>query len=291
MDENIYDVAIVGCGPAGLSAAINAKIRNKSLIVFGSNLCSPRISKAPRFDNYLGFIAIKGDDLRKEFLKHIDHMGIGITEEKVDNIFPMGEVFGITTKGGGIYKAKTIIISNGITNAQYFKGEQELLGKGVSYCATCDGPLYKDKTVALVGYTPEGEGEVNFLAEICKKVYYIPMYKNEGRVKEQVEILNKEPKAIIGENKVAQIEFEDQNLDVEGVFIIREVTPLEQLIPGLEMESNAVKVNRDMSTNIPGIFAAGDCTGKPWQLPKAVGEGQVAAFAAVKYLDEMGRKH
>jgi thioredoxin reductase (NADPH) len=286
MAENIIDIAIIGAGPAGLSAAVNAKIRNKSIIIFGGE--AERLKKSPRVDNYLGFIEIKGEELVKHYLKHVEHMGIEINDNKVNNVFPMGGTFGISLKNGDLHRAKTVIIATGISNTKYLKGEQELVGKGVSYCATCDGPLYRGKDVALVGYTPEeSEAEVNFLAEICNKVYYIPMYKEEGQVKEQIEIINQKPVAINGQERVANLELDGSTVEVEGIFIIRETTPVDQLLPGLEIAENAIKVNRDLATNIPGAFAAGDCTGKPWQIAKAVGEGQVAALSAVKYLDEL----
>ncbi len=279
-----YDLAIIGAGPAGKSAAVNAKIRNKKIILFGKKV-SKKIVSAPLVDNYLGLPGIKGSDLQSSFSRHLEEMEIQIEERKIDNIFPQGEIFALLSKGD-MYLAKSVIITSGVTTAHYLPGEQDLLGKGLGYCATCDGPLYKGKRVALIGYSQEAEEEANYLSEVCEKVYYLPLYKNPPHLKPEVEIISDSPKEIEGEDHVTGIKLANGgSLEVDGVFIIREATPVENLIPGLEQEKNVIKVNRNMETSIAGVYAAGDCTGKPFQIAKSVGEGLVAALNAVSYLD------
>lgn len=283
MDEQ-YDIAIVGCGPAGLSAAINCKIRNKSIILFGTEICSVKMHKSPYIFNYLGYSKIKGEELRQQFLKHVEDAEIVLTKGKVDTVYSTGEEFSILS-GDKIYRAKCAIIATGINYGKAIKGEAEFLGKGVGYCATCDAPLYKGKTVALIAYTHEGEEEAQFLSEICKKVYYVPLYKEIGTLADKVEVIKDMPIDIIGDTKVTHLVMKNSKIEVDGVFIIKETSSPEQLIPGLEMDGPHIKVDRNMMTNIPGLYAAGDCAGKPYQLSKAAGEGQIAALHAVGYID------
>ncbi|HHV72331.1 MAG TPA: FAD-dependent oxidoreductase, partial [Clostridia bacterium] len=258
--DKLYDIAIIGCGPAGLSAAINGLIRNKELIILGGDFCTNRLYLAPKVDNYLGFWEISGKDLREKFLAHAREMGVQIEQAKVDRVYALGEEFGIMAKDK-YYRAKTVILATGVSTAKYLPGEEELLGKGVGYCATCDGPLYRDKKVAVIGYSQEeAEQEANFLAELCSAVYYIPMYQEEPeKLVPKVEIIRKNPKEIAGQEVISKLVFEDgEEIAVDGLFIIREMVPTNQLVPGLELEDGAIKVNRRMETNISGLFAAGD---------------------------------
>jgi len=174
-----YDIAIVGSGPAGLSAAINGKIRNKNIIVFGNENLSNKLVKAPSIDNYLGFYDISGDELKDKFKEHINNMDIEISNKKINNVYAMGEYFALMS-GDEMFEATTVILATGVEYGKPIKGEEEFLGRGVGYCATCDAPLYRDKTVAIIGYNKESEEEANFLNEIASKTYFIPMYKNES---------------------------------------------------------------------------------------------------------------
>ena len=157
-----YDIAIVGSGPAGLSAAINAKIRNKNIIVFGTESLSNKLIKAPSIDNYLGFYEISGEELREKFQDHLDKMEIEITYKKINNIYAMGDYFALMS-GDDMYEATTVILATGVEYGKPIKGEEEFLGKGVGYCATCDAPLYKGKVVAVVAGSQEEEAEADFL--------------------------------------------------------------------------------------------------------------------------------
>lgn len=142
--EERFDIAIIGTGPAGLSAALNAKIRNKKFILFGNNLLSSKIEKAHSIQNYLGLPGIQGKTLQEEFKKHLQELDIEITEKKVTNIYPMEDYFSILANND-LYEAKSIIIATGIQLGKSFPGEEAFLGKGVSYCATCDGMLIATK--------------------------------------------------------------------------------------------------------------------------------------------------
>lgn len=284
-----YDIAIIGSGPAGLSAALNASIRNKKFIIFGSKEISNKLVKAHKINNYLGFYGKSGKEIRDEFANHIEAMNIEITEEKINNIYAMGDYFTLMANDK-MYEAKSIILATGVNFGKPFIGEEEFLGKGVGYCATCDAPLYKDKVVTIIAYNKHEEAEANFIASIASKVYYIPMYKEEVEVDSSIEIINDIPLEIKGEALVNKLVLKNREIDTDGIFILRDSISPGQLVPGLELDGNHVAVNRSMKTNIPGCFAAGDIVGTPYQYIKAAGEGNIAALSAVSYLDEQKRK-
>ena len=162
----------------------------------------------------------------------------------------------------------------------------EYLGKGVSYCATCDGMLYRGKKVVVVGENEEGEAEANFLADVCEQVTYVPLYQPVLNLKETVEVLQGKPKAVVGEGiRVTGIEVDGETVECDGIFFAKNSTPPESLLFGLNTDGKNIIVDRNMATNLPGVYAAGDCTGAPFQIAKAVGEGLVAALSAAAYID------
>jgi thioredoxin reductase (NADPH) len=283
--SQIFDVAIIGGGPAGLSAAVTARIRNKAVIVFEHGSFSEKLRKAPLVDNYLGIPDVTGHELMENFVEHCKKLNPIIKKEKVTNIYP-GDIFTILTQAT-TYEARSVIIATGVISTALFPGERLLLGKGVSYCATCDGMFFRNKSIAVVSYTREGEKDANFLAEICQNVYYLPQYGGEiGNLHPDITLLREKPVRVEGEDIVQALTLKEGELAVNGVFVLRESDPVENIIAGLEMEGEVIKANRCMATNIPGIFAAGDCTGKPWQISKAVGEGLIAAIHAVQSIDD-----
>lgn len=279
-----YDIAIVGSGPAGLSAALNAKIRNKSFILFGSKFLSSKIQRAPKINNYLGFPKSSGEELGKAFLNHIEDMDIEITEERINNIYSMGDYFALMVNEK-IYEAKTVILATGVEFSKPLKGELEYLGKGVGYCATCDAPLYKGKTVCIISSNLEGEGEANYVSELAEKVYYIPLYKNEYKLNSNIELVKDRPIEVCGDIKVNKLILKDREIETDGVFLLKDAISPSQLVPGLEENEGHIKVDRSMRTNLKGLFACGDCVGKPYQYIKAAGEGNIAALSAVEYLN------
>ena len=285
-----YDIAIVGSGPAGLSAAINAKIRNKNIIVFGNENLSSKLEKAPEINNYLGFHEISGEDLKNKFKYHIDSMGIKVSNNKITNIYAMGDYFALMS-GENMFEATTVILATGVQYGKPIKGEEEYLGRGAGYCATCDAPLYREKTVAIIGYNKESEEEANFLNEIASKTYFIPMYKNESLMRGNnldtgIEVINERPVEIRGEMLVNQVSFKNSVIDVDGVFVTDSASP-KTLVPGLEDDGPHVKVDINMNTNIAGCFACGDIAGKPYSYIKSAGQGQIAAINAVSYIDQL----
>ncbi len=285
-----YDIAIIGTGPGGLEAAITAKIRNKNILLIGNKALSLKVEKAHTIKNYLGIPDAAGDKLSDAFKKHLIDMEIEITEDKISSVYAMGEYFAL--QGAEVmYEAESVILATGVVLGKPYPGEEKYLGRGVSYCATCDAPLYRGKTAAVIGYSPKEEAEVLFLSEVCERVYYFPLYKEAVNLdKDNLEIRTDKPLEIKGEMTADTLVTADGELKVDGVFILRESVAPSQLVPGLETEDNHVKVNRKLETSIPGCFACGDITGTPYQYIKAAGEGNVAALSAVAYLDEKKRK-
>ncbi|BBF42601.1 thioredoxin reductase [Lachnospiraceae bacterium KM106-2] len=283
-----YDIIIVGTGPAGLSAALNAKIRGKKFALYGSKNLSNKVEKAHKINNYLGFYGKSGSEIKEAFQKHIDEMGIEIIDKKVNTIYPMGDYFSYMVENE-VHEATSVILATGVNFGKPFPGEEEYLGKGVGYCATCDAPLYRDKDVAIIAYNKAEEEEANFMAEICKKVYYIPMYQEEVSVDDKIEIIKDKPLRIEGEQFVNKLVLENQELILDGVFILRDSVNPDQLVPGLKMDEQHVAVDRKMQTSIPGCFAAGDIVGTPYQYSKAAGEGNIASLSAVSYVDKKKR--
>jgi thioredoxin reductase (NADPH) len=281
----MFDVAIIGAGPAGISAALTLTALNKKIIWFGSKKLSSKIRAAEQIRNYPGLTDISGENMAKSFAAQIDAMGIEITEKTVTGIYPMGEHFGILCDQEA-FDAKTVLLCTGVEAVKPIPGELEFVGRGVSYCATCDGFLYKGKTIAVLCTSKELEHEIEYLATMAQKVYLFPLYKNVEVKAENVQILRSMPAAIEGGMKVEALTAGEEKIAVDGVFMLKQAVTPSVLVYGVEMEGGHVVVDRLCRTNISGCFAAGDCTGKPYQYVKAAGEGNVAAHSAVQYLAE-----
>ncbi len=285
-----YDIAIIGTGPAGVSAAITAKIRKKNILLLGSDTLSDKVAKAHEIHNYPGLPAIPGPDLQKALLRHLEMMEISIIKDKITLIYPMGEYFSMQG-AGGMYEASSVILATGVVSGKPLPNEEEYLGRGVSYCATCDAVLYRDKTVGIVGWSPKEEAEADFMKEYAKTVYYFPQYKDEVHVADGI-IVRKEKALEItaGGFKAGGLVTDKETYPLDGVFLLRDSVSPKQLVPGLEMDGPHVKVDRSLTTNVPGCFACGDIAGKPYQYIKSAGEGNVAALSAVSWLDELRRR-
>ena len=281
-----YDIAIIGTGPAGLEAAITGTIRNKKVLLIGAKDLSQKLRRAHEIQNYLGFPAVKGADLADAFQRHLDQLGIGITEERVSAVYAMGDYFALQA-GERMLEASTVILATGVVQGKPLPGEEENLGHGVSYCATCDAALVRGKEVAVVAYSAGEESEAAFLSEICPEVKYFPMYADAPRLPEKVNVIREKVTALSRAEGGMRVETAEGSYHTQAVFVLREAVAPGQLVPGLETEGAHVKVSRRMETNLPGCFACGDLVGTPYQYIKAAGEGNIAALSAVSYLDQM----
>ena len=279
-----YDSIIIGGGPAGLSAAINLKIYNKNFLWFGNGVISEKVEKAEQVDNYPGLYGYSGKELAEAFVSHKEAMGLEITDKIVSTVYDMGGYYNVMAENE-FFETDTVIFATGVVSSNQYQGEAEFVGRGVSYCATCDGNLYKGKTIAVISTAKRFEHEVKFLASLAEKVYLFPFYKEPEVTGENIEQIHKAPKEIKGGFRVEGMELADgSELPVDGIFVMRSSIAPTTLLAGLQMEEGHIGVNRKQETNLPGVYAIGDCTGKPYQYAKAVGEGNVAAHSVIEYL-------
>lgn len=291
MDEKNWQVAVVGAGPAGLFAATTIARRKKSVLLISKEKHSTRLSEADKVDNYPGLLTVSGMEISQKLWEQVDREKVPFISGEVQIISPIEQGYQLFTRQE-IITAESVVLATGVKLRGQLPGEKEFVGKGVSYCANCDAMFFRGKPVAVIGYTrEEGEEEANFMADLCPTVYYLPQYKQEvGELKPNVSLVAEKPSKIEGSNKVERLEtIKKRILEVEGVFIIRESLPPNELLPGLVLHEEFIGVDRQQATNLPGVFAAGDCTGRPWQIARAIGEGQVAALSVAKFLDEKAR--
>jgi len=282
----MYDVAIIGSGPAGMSAALNLKIHNKSIIWFGSPDLSLKVEKSEKIANYPGVALVSGRDLNDIFKKQIEQAGLEITDKMVTQISATGNDF-MLLADNEVFEARTILLAIGTVSAKSIPGENELLGRGVSYCATCDGFLYKGKTIAVHCGAKRYEHEIAYLAELAEKVYLSVTYPDCEIDLPNVERLPGIIKEVEGTERVAGVKITDgSEKKVDGLFILRTSVAPTTLLNGIEMEGPHILVNRQMASSVKGVFAAGDCTGRPYQITKATGEGNIAAHSILDYLAE-----
>lgn len=280
----VYDVAIVGTGPAGVSAALNMKIHEKNFVWLGSKRLSDKIAKAEQINNYPGMYAVTGEEMMEAFRNQVEKMEIPIEEHMVNNIMKFGDHFALMA-GSEFYEAKAVILTTGIAVRTTLENEANFLGRGLSYCATCDGALYRDKIIAVVCNNARFEHEVEYLGKLAKLVYYFPQYSPVGPLPDNVIIPEAKIAGVDGDKRVERIKLASgDSVFVDGAFVLRDSISLDALVKDLEVENNHIMVNRQMETSIEGIFAAGDCTGRPYQYTKAVGEGNVAAHSVLEYL-------
>ena len=216
------------------------------------------------------------------FHAHAKEAGVACLEGRALSALPWNG-FQVSV-GSQVLSAGALILAPGVVRQKKFPGEAEYLGRGVSYCATCDGMLYRGKPVAVVGRSPDAPEEANFLKNLgCQVTYLAP--KRPETLEADIPFVPTGTVSIQGQLTVTGLTANGETIPCTGVFILRPVAPTD-LLPTLATANGAIQVDRSMATNLPGVFAAGDCTGAPYQIAKAAGEGQVAALSACAYLDD-----
>ena len=293
----MYDIIIVGAGPAGMTAALYAKRANKKVLVLEANAYGGQIIKANIVENYPGLPNVSGFDFATNLYNQIKDFGCEVKFETVIKITNDKKV--ITNKGE--YQAKAIILATGAFNRRLnIENEQEYIGRGLSYCATCDGNLYKDKTVAVVGGGNMALEDAIYLSNIARKVYLIhrrdsfraeDRYVVEAKNKDNIEIIyNSNISKLIGHDKIEAILVKDNNdseteINIDGLFIAVGQEPKNEIF------ADIIKLNQygyiesedGVHTNQEGIYVAGDCRVKMLrQLTTAVSDGSIAATVAMK---------
>jgi thioredoxin reductase (NADPH) len=297
-----FDLIIIGGGPAGLTAAIYGGRMGLKTALYEGKGFGGLAGTAPKIENYPGFNSINGLELTEKMREQAESWGASFFYEDVSEINP--KEMTITTYGG-VTKAKAIIIATGSKHLTLgLSNEFELVGNGISYCATCDGPIFRDQEVAAVGGGNAAGLEVIYLSGIAKKVYLIHRrhcMRAEACIVDEVDLLdNVTPmynstieEAIVKDDKLGALKVKNietgeiSNIDVNALFIAIGVEPQSNLAEkaGIELlNDNCIKVNRDQETNFPGIYAAGDVTGGIRQITTAVGEATTAAMNAYLYI-------
>ncbi len=279
--EHIYDAAVVGGGIAGFSAALSLKSLGLDFLWLGETEFGEKVKNCEYVRNYPAFTG-DGAAFFETLSRQRVREAIPFTKGRIDGIFRMRETFTLSVSPA-LYTARTVILCTGVDLKGNIKGERELTGRGVSYCAVCDGALYRGKTVAAVLGSRSLLEDVEYLAGLAATVYlFTPL--EVALAHKNVHILRDFPRSIEGEGRVNRIVTDRSSYEVDGVFLLREAIPPETLVGGLRTEGAHVPVDRRMATSLPGLFAAGDVTGPPYQFAKAAGEGLVAAHSVKEYL-------
>ncbi len=284
----MYDCVVIGTGAAGVSAALTLKSLDKNFILLGKASLSVKIGRAEVVKNYPGLPSVTGAGMRDAFLAQLAAEGIEILNGKATGIFKTDGGFTVACESAAL-ECRTVILAGGVEAIKPIAGEREFLGRGVSYCATCDGFLYRGKDIAAVVYSKDEEHEVEFLAKFAARVCLFPLYKGVGEFADNVEIMSGRPLKIEGGDRVERVVTDGGEIAVDGVFMLKDATAGVGLLNGLKTKDGSITVNRGCETNIAGVFAAGDCTGRPYQYAKAVGEGNVAAHSVNAYLARLKR--
>ena len=269
----MYDVIVIGTGPAGLSAAINVRQRGGSVLCVGTALENNPLLKAERVDNYLGLPGLTGKQMLDTFLDHAKQSGAEFLQERVLSTYHSDSGW-MVSAGSQVLESRCVVFTGGIMRGKPYPGETEHIGIGVSYCATCDGMLYRGKDVAVIGFGPSDKEEAEYLEGIGCSVRY---FEKPKKVQ------------ICGEGKVSSVIVDGEEAEVACVFVLRPSLAPSSLFPELALEDGYIRVDRMMRTNLPGLYAAGDCTGRPLQVSKAVGEGLVAGQQAADEAKKMNQ--
>ena len=300
-----YDVLVIGGGPAGLSAALNVRARGRSVLVVSNPLEENPLWRAEKVDNHLGMPALSGAELLKEFRRHAEEAGAAFLEGKVLNTVRMDDIWYVGI-GSDMENAGALVLAGGVARGKKYPGEAEFLGRGVSYCATCDGPFYRKKTVAIVGGGDSAVQAAIELAKLCPTVYLLVRSRiraQEILVKRMKELENVKvymgytPEEVKGDKKVQGLVIKNkadgktEELSVDGVFVEAGGIPNNSYLPS-DVKVNSlgeIMTNKEGETNVDGLFAAGDVTDcRNKQVIIAAGEGAAAALAAHEYLLRSG---
>jgi thioredoxin reductase (NADPH) len=302
----MYDIAIIGSGPAGYSAGIYSSRYQLNTVIFGK-MMGGTASEAHKICNYPGFDDISGMELSNKMYEHAKNTGCNIKFESIANIEKLNNHFKLTTDLNKEYEAKTVLLAVGTERTKLsIPNEDKFLGKGLSYCATCDANFYKDKVVGVIGGSSAATMAAVMLSDLSKKVYILyrgeelrgdPTWKRQALKKENIEVLYKTVVTkLIGDDQLESLElnreYEGSNtLDVDGVFVEIGSEPNKNLPQkiGIKTDKNGyIEVDEAQRTNIKGIWAAGDCTTNSngfRQVVTAVSEGAIASDDIYKYLN------
>lgn len=281
----MVDILIIGGGPAGISAALTARSRGRSVQVLSNPFETNPLARAVRVTNYPGMDTVSGHTMLEAMTNQLRNQEIPLSVCKVVQVMNMGDRF-VCAAGSEVYEGRSLILAVGHMPKASIDGESDYLGRGVSYCATCDGMLYRGRTVAVLGFGGEAPEEAVFLANIGCQVLYFGKKNRPDALPDGMEFHRAVQYRIQGDgSRVTGVEADGYLYPVDGIFLLRDSMVADSLLPGLAMEDGHIVTDAAMAASVPGVFAAGDCVGKPYQVAKAVGDGNIAALSADRWLD------
>ncbi len=287
-EASMIDVAIIGKGPAGWSCGMTARMRGLSAQVIAPVNDTGLLRTAERIDNYPGMPQVSGTQMLDRFREQALALGVQERTGLVRQIAPRDGGFMLLVEND-VLEARAIVLAMGAARPVLLPGEEEQLGRGVSYCATCDGMFYRGKHIAVLSTSLQGVEETAFLSSIAKQVdYYCLKPHNTDGLAPGVRLMEEKPKSIGRDDAGVTVVTDQAAYCYDGIFVFRAAMPLNLLLADLQTNGSYIPVDRGMRTNVPGVFAAGDCTGKPLQVSKAVGEGNIAAISAAEYIAKRG---
>lgn len=287
------DVLVIGSGPAGIQAAIHASRRKVSVAVAGRPSASA--AAGTEMDNYFGTGLVSGDRLIEEGIRQAESTGAVFSGQNVISSSRDGEAFRFVLEDGTEVVSKAVVIATGISRKKLgIPGEKELFGKGVSYCAVCDCNFYKGRRAVIVGNESEAATSAEMMTGYASETSWVAWDVQASPVLVEkaeaagVRLYGSKPRAIIGETKVEALELEDgTTIPTDGVFIelgARSAADIAMDLDVMPEMDDTIKVGTDCATEVPGVYACGDVTGKPWQVAKAVGQGCVAGTNAAAFV-------
>ncbi|MBD9159229.1 MAG: NAD(P)/FAD-dependent oxidoreductase [Clostridiales bacterium] len=281
----MYDVIIIGAGPAGISAGLYTQRANKKTLIIYNEKSS--LEKASKIENYYGFPnGISGKELYQNGIMQAKNLEIELKKEEVIKIEKIKETFEVSTSNRKYISRNVILATGNKKNTPDIKGIKELEGKGISYCAICDGFFYRGKDVAVLGSGDYAISEVNDLLNVANKITILTNKKKVPDLRaENVKVETRGVIAVKGENQLESIELEDgTKLEVDGLFVAQGVAGSTDFARklGALVKDNKIVVSDKMETTIQGLYACGDCIGGIYQIAKAINEGMIAGISAVK---------
>lgn len=276
------DVLIVGGGPSACSAAVTLRLRGKSVLMAYAD--DGALGKARRVENYPGLPGISGSELLAKMRAQASDMGVEIRRAAVQRVLPMGKGFSAMI-GQEIAQTRGVILALGVRQARLLPGEEALAGRGVSYCATCDGMLYRGKRVAVIGAWPEAVAEANFLSTLANVAYFCEKPHDTAALAPAVALSALRPEGLSQQDGRVAVKTAEGEETFDGVFVLRPVMATRQLMPELAVKDGQIVVKNGCESSVPGVMIAGDMAGPPYQAAKAVGDGNVAALRLAEYLD------
>ena len=284
------DLLIIGAGPAGWSCAITARQRDLSVTLVAVEANQGWLVRAERIDNYPGMPGVSGQEMLRVFRQQALDAGVTVVNGVARQVSPMGEGY-MTLVGNDIIESEAVVITVGTARPTTLPGEDDLLGQGVSWCGTCDGMFYRGKEVAVLSAYHGGVEEAAFLAKLASKVDYYTMAPHPLPEEAPFTLCPGKPKSLQRlENRKIAVTTDVGEAAYDGVFIFRPAVSPAKMVAGLALREGFIGVDRRMQTNLPRLYAAGDCTGHPLQVAKAVGEGNIAAISAAEDLHRRSSK-